>query len=105
MDLPDTPRTIYTTYRSQSRFARIRLRHPGPRQPRLRLSDRITAIFPALRAPEEPTDYTPELAMELLARTCDPPETKVALHIVIGEYRNALHALATQALNQQTATE
>jgi hypothetical protein len=88
-------RTLYTTYRGHSRFARIRLRRPGHQLP---LGARITALLPALRVPDEPADYTPELAMTLLGGTCELPGSKRALHIVLGEYRRALHALATQAL-------
>ena len=95
MGLPDTPRTIYTTYRSQSRFARVRLRRPGPRPS---LGARITALFPSVRIPEERAQYTPELALELLAGTTDFPENKRALFIILSEYGHALHNLATQAL-------
>ncbi len=95
--------TIHVTYRNQSRFARIRLHRPH-RTGRPSLGARITALLPALKVPEEPTDYTPELAIRLLAGTCELPETRRALHIVVGEYRHALHTLATQALNQQDAT-
>jgi hypothetical protein len=92
--------TIHIAYRSSSRFARIRLhrRHRAGRPP---FGSRITAILPALDVPEEPTDYTPELAIELLAGTCEIPESKRALFIVLGEYRHALHTLACQALNGQ----
>jgi hypothetical protein len=95
MDLSAEPRTIYTTYRGHSRFSRVRFHRPGPRP---RIGDRITALFPAVRIPEEPAEYTPELAIELLARTTDLPEGKRALFIVISEYSRALHNLATQAL-------
>jgi hypothetical protein len=89
-------RTIYVTYRGYSRFGRIRLRRPGPQPP---LSARITALYPAARVPERTTDYDADLAIELLASTCELPEGKRALMIIIGEYRHALHALATQAGN------
>ena len=96
MDQATHPRkTIYTTYRNHTRYARIRLRRPGPRPP---LSARITALFPGVRVPDGPADYTPELALELLAGTSEPPSSKHELLIVISEYAYALHALATQAL-------
>src|ERR1700761_9224351 len=77
---PDTARTIHVTYRNQSRFARIRLRRPGPK---LSFSAKITEIYPAVRTLDEPESYDADLAMELLAGTCELPETKRALHIVI----------------------
>ncbi len=96
-----THRTIHVTYRNHSRLARIRLRRPHPSSPRPLLSARITALFPALRVPDEPTHYTPELALELLAGTSELPENKHALFIILSEYAYALHTLATQALSQQ----
>jgi hypothetical protein len=93
-----TQRTIYTRYRGHSRFARIRLRRPGPR---LLLEARISALLPALRIPDKPAGYTPELALELLAGTGEYPGSKRALHIILREYRHALHALATQALRDR----
>lgn len=87
-----THQTIHVSYRNRSRFARIRLRRPDHRPP---LGARITAVLPALRVPDQPADYTPQLALELLAGTRELPESKRALHIVVGEYRHALHALAT----------
>lgn len=87
----DTARTIHVTYRN-SRFARIRLRRPGPKPS---FGARITAILPAVRIPDEPACYDADLAMELLGGTCELPETKRSLHIVIGEYRRALYDLAT----------
>ncbi len=95
----DAPRTIHVTYRNHSRFARVRLIRPAP----LSLDARITALLPGLRAPEQPADYTPELAMELIAGTCELPESKRALHVILGEYRRALHALATQTRSTQPA--
>jgi|HubBroStandDraft_1064217.scaffolds.fasta_scaffold12486_4 hypothetical protein len=92
------PRTIYTTYRTHSRFSRVRLRRPGPRP---RFGDRITALFPSARIPGEAAEYTPELALELLARTADFPESKRALFLILSEYGHALHNLATQALAAQ----
>ncbi len=74
-----THRTIHVAYRNHSRLARIRLRRPHPSSPRPLLSARITALFPALRVPDEPTHYTPELALELLAGTSELPENKHAL--------------------------
>jgi hypothetical protein len=100
MDTSQAPRTIYTTYRNRSRFSRIRLRRPGPRP---RLGAGITALFPALRVPDDPADYTPELALELLAGTSELPEGKHALFVILNEHHRALHALATQALARTPA--
>ncbi len=91
---------MYTTYRNHSRFARVRLRRPGPRPS---FGARITALFPSVRIPEERAEYTPELALELLAGTTDLPETKRALFIILSEYGHALHNLATQALAASAA--
>jgi hypothetical protein len=99
MDRPNH-HTIYATYRGHSPFHRIRLRPPDTRQLPL-LPARITALFPATRIPDQPTHYTPELAIELINATSELPASKRALHIIIGEYRHALHALATQAATQR----
>lgn len=77
MQQPSAHRTIYVTYR-RSRFARIKLRQPDPRMP------------------GTPASYTPELAMELLGGTCEIPEGKRALLIILREYRRALHDLASR---------
>jgi hypothetical protein len=96
MRQPATPQTIYTTYRNSSRFARVRLRRPAPKPP---LDARITALLPALHAPDEPASYTPELALELITATRELPASKRALHIILAEHRRALHAIAAQALS------
>jgi hypothetical protein len=75
MPRPDAHRTIYATYRSRSRLARIRLRRPGTRL----------------------------LAIELLNSTGELPAGKHALHIILAEHRRALHDLATSALAGQQA--
>jgi hypothetical protein len=86
-------RTIAATYRSRSRFARIRLRYPG------RHPSRLTNRYPG-RA--ELPDYNAELAIELIGGTGELPTSKRDLLIVLTHYRHALHALATQAaINRQ----
>lgn len=61
----------------------------------------ITALFPALRVPGGPASYTPELTLELLTCTGELPAGKRALHIILAEYRRALHDLATGARASQ----
>lgn len=85
---------IHETSR-RSRFARTKVRRPGPRTP---LSARITALYPSARVPDDPACYDADFAMELLGSTCELPASEHGLLIVLGEYRHALHALATRAL-------
>jgi hypothetical protein len=95
-------RTIYTTYRNHTRLARIRLRRPATWPP---LNGRITALLTAIHAPDEPAQYTPELALELITATSELPASKRALHLILAEHRRALHTIATQAIGQpQTPT-
>lgn len=94
------PRTIHMTSR-HSRLARTKVHHPGPRTP---LSAKITALYPAARVPDDPACYDANLAMDLLGTTCELPAGKHGLLIVLGEYRHALHALATQALAARQRT-
>lgn len=92
MPHPDT-QTIAVTARSQSRFARLKVRRPGTPASRLRC---ITQPGTA-RPPLPPAAYTPALAIELLAGTAELPGSKRALLTVLAEYRRALHDLATRA--------
>jgi len=64
-------RTIAVTARGRSRFARLRVRHPAGERP----------------------PYDVALALELLGSTVEDPSGKRDLLIVLGEYREALHAL------------
>lgn len=86
MNRAQPARTIVVTYRSRSRLARLRLRHPATAQPG---RNRLPARHPA---------YDADTAMELIANTCELPTTKRDLLIVLAHYRHALHALAAQAL-------
>ena len=93
------PRTIAVTYRGCSRFSRIRLRHPGERR---RLMARLIRQPSVADIPPPAQPYDAELAMELLANTCELPGSKRGLHIVLTHYRYALHQLATEAMASRT---
>ncbi len=75
-------RTIAVTARSRSRFARLKVRYPA----------------------EERPPYDAVLALELLANTVDDPSSKHDLLVVIGEYREALHALIATVLARSPVT-
>lgn len=90
-------RTIAATYRSHSRFSRIKLRHPNTAQP---WRDRSLAQGPDRG--QHPA-YDAALAMELIANTCELPTSKRDLLIVLAHYRHALHSLATHVLNSEAA--
>lgn len=83
-------RTIAVTYRNRSRFARIRLGHPGRRR------SRLTSRY-------QLPDYNAELALELIGSTGELPTSKRDLLIVLAHYRHALHTLATEAAISQQA--
>jgi hypothetical protein len=90
-------RTIAVLPGSKSRFSRLKVRYPAatPR-PRHRFKSRYPDPPPS-------PQYDPDLAGELLARTCDLPATRRDLIVVLTEHRRALHALLTQPAPASTA--
>jgi hypothetical protein len=70
-------RTIAVTARNQSRFARLKVRHPDQERP----------------------PYNALLALELLSSTVEDPSSKRDLLIVLAEHRYALHDLITTILS------
>ena len=96
MDVQQPARTVAVAARSRSRFSRLRLRYPDRQRPRL-----VPFSGRYARAAEHPR-YDAELSMELLRRTGELPGSKRDLVALLTEYRLALHAVASQAMNGQT---
>ena len=90
--------TIAVTARSRPRSARLRLRHPQSQQPSP--AARLRPAYPGHAVHRE---YDANLAMELIASTCELPGNTRGLLIVLAEYRRALHDLAIQAATSRTA--
>src|ERR1022692_867822 len=95
MNLQQPARTTAVTPRSNSRVARLRLRHPGRRRSWFAP---MGARYPVQA--EHPC-YDPDLSMELLARTCELPASKRDLVVLLTEYRHALYAVATKAASSR----
>ena len=96
MDVQQPASTVAVTARSRSRFARLRLRYPARQRSRfVPFSGRYA------RAAQHPC-YNAELSMELLRRTGELPDSKRDLVALLTEYRRALHAVASQAMNGRT---
>ena len=95
MDVQQPASTVTVTARSRSRFARLRLRYPDRQRPRF-----VSFSGRDARAAQHPC-YNAELSMELLSRTGELPGSKRDLVALLTEYRLALHAVASQAMNGQ----